>query len=131
MSRKLIRTPEQERRSAAYIADQAARCAELWRAVIVQLALDLEPTWGLSKVERHEAVMFFEGNNRTFRRWREELCALAMIDPEALLIAYADGRLHALSRETIGKRRYETRRRNIMAKTIDDMKLGQQKELFL
>lgn len=125
------RTEAQERETNHFVALQASRCAELFRAVVIQLALDLEPTWGCTQEDRKWARALFKAETPYFQARTEELCALALIEPEALQSAYRAGRLNDLSREAIGKRRWDTRRANIARNEAENPTPGKQLELAL
>lgn len=114
------RTEAQERASAFRIASDAERCAEMFRAVLLQLSLDRYAgdggaAWGTPKDDRRFARMFFEARSPHWDARREYLCGLAMVEAEAFLRADAEGRLRNLGADAIGKRRYETRLANAEA----------------
>lgn len=125
------RSEAQQRATAAHVAREAAKCAELFRAVIWQLAIDLEPTWGTSPDDRKWAYSMFSAKSPYFVSRLDELSALSMIDPDALRSAYLAGRLNGLSRDAIGKRRWDTRRANNAARDAANPVSGKQMELAL
>lgn len=120
-------SPEVRARAIAFEAEQAERCASLWKAAIVQAGQDVTPHWGVSQSDRREALLLFEGRRDAsgvpgspdYRpsdaERRAQLCELAGISEASLMRAYRSGGVRDLATDSVGKRRWETRRANAEA----------------
>jgi hypothetical protein len=98
------------------VQDEAQKCVSLWRAVIEKQAFDLLKMWGASKEDYRSARMFFESKSERWTRAREEVCHLALLDPEAVCAAHKAGRFKLMAKEAIGRERYTTRLINAQPK---------------
>lgn len=89
-------------------------CRKLWVAVLAQAVADLQinPSVGDStkRQARREAIWWFENPGRGLRM----VCEMLGIDPEHLLRAYHEGRLHKHVVYNHGRDHH--RRRNLGAK---------------
>jgi hypothetical protein len=106
-----------ERESAAYIQDEAQKCVGLWRAVLEQQAFDVLKMWGCSKEDHRSAIMFFESKAKHWREALDGVCAMALLEPEAVTAAYKAGRFKELADGAIGRERYVSRMVNKQSTT--------------
>ena len=85
-------------------------CRALWCAVIETAIFELQPGWGVTRVECNIAHAWFTSRTDWSARQREFVCDLAGIEESALRMAYADGRLSKIARDPVGRKRWATRR---------------------
>lgn len=109
------RAETEQRASDAYVATEAEKCVSLWRMVVEQIAYDVLKMWGCPQAAHREAQMFFESNAANWTEARESVCAMAALDPSAVIRAHRQGALKTLADNAIGRQRYETRLRNAEA----------------
>jgi hypothetical protein len=101
---------------ALWLAEQERRCRLLWLAVLGQAAQDTVAHWDLSAEDQAAAIKLFERENEAL----ELLCELAGVVPDRVRKAYMRGELADFSLSAIGRKRYETRRRNKKRKAFAD-----------
>lgn len=93
---------------ALWLAEEERKCRALWLAVLGQAAQDTVAHWDLQPEDQAEAVALFEEGGEAL----EALCDLAGVVPDRVLKAYRRGELADFSLSAIGRKRYESRRKN-------------------
>lgn len=112
------RSVDAERATRSYVDAETEKCVSLWRMVVEQIAYDVLKMWGCPQAAHREAQMFFESNAASWTEAREGVCAMAALDPDAVVTAHRKGALKALADNAIGRQRYETRLRNAEARAV-------------